>query len=446
MFLRNIQNDLQQWRDERNRKPMVLRGARQVGKTTAVRAFAQRFNQYLYFDLELASDREAFQDFRDIDTLVSALFFLKNKPRNDLNNTLLFIDEIQEMPEVMNILRYFYEQMPQLAVVAAGSLLEILFNPQASFPVGRVTYRVVHPVSFPEFLAATGEDAALQQLQQVPVASFAHPKLLQLFHTYALLGGMPEIIQSYAQTRDLTALTSIYESLIAAYLDDVEKYAAFPSQIHYIRHAIRSVFVEAGHRIKFQRFGQSNYGSREMGEALRTLEKALLVHLVFPQTQATLPLAPDYRKSPRLQVLDTGLMNYALGIRKDIIKTNDLNQVYQGTLIEHLVGQELLAGRSNVLSDLHFWVREKKTSQAEVDFLYLYDQRLIPIEVKSGVSGKLRSLHQFMDVAPHDIAVRFYAGPQSVTAVTTTQGKPYRLLNLPYYLVSQLEKHLDADC
>ena len=125
-----------------------------------------------------------------------------------------------------------------------------------------------------------------------------------------------------------------------------------------------------------------------------------------------------------------------------MLRPKKLDQIYQGTLIEHLVGQELLASRSNVLSDLHFWVREKKTSQAEVDFLYPYDQQLIPIEVKSGAAGKLRSLHQFMDVAPHRTAVRFYSGRLTTSQVETPAGKSYRLLNLPYYLVSQLEEYL----
>jgi len=422
---------------------MVIRGARQVGKTTAIHAFAKEFDQYLYFNLELAEDKELFQGFRDIDTLLQGLFFLKNKKLDKLNQTLLFIDEIQEMPEAMNILRYFYEQVPELAVVAAGSLLEILFNPKANFPVGRVEYRVIRPVSFPEFLEAIGEEAALHQLQQVPINDFAHEKMLRLFHTYALLGGMPEVIQHYALHRDLAALAPIYESLIAAYLDDVEKYAGNTAQIQYIRHAIRSVFKEAGHRIKFQGFGRSDYGSREMGEALRTIEKALLIHLVFPQTHATLPLMPDHRKSPRLQVLDSGLMNFSLGIQKEIFKTENLDQIYQGMLIEHLVGQEILASQSNVLSGLHFWVREKKTSQAEVDFLYPYEQHLIPVEVKSGAEGKLRSLHLFMDMAPHDTAVRFYAGKTMISKASTPDGKTYQLLNLPYYLVSQLKKYLD---
>ena len=358
------------------------------------------------------------------------------------SKTLLFIDEIQEVPEALNILRYFYESAPSIAVIAAGSMLETLFNKNIHFPVGRVEYKVMRPVSFPEFLAAMGETAALEQLQKIPLANFAHSKLLQLFHTYALIGGMPEIVHHYVQHKDLTALAPLYDSLITAYLDDVEKYAGNPSQVLHIRHAIRSSFLMAGKRIKFEGFGNSNYRSREMGEALRALEKALLLHLVYPTTGAALPLLPDIKKSPKLQVLDTGMLTYFAGIQKEIISTTDLNNIYQGTIIEHLVGQEMLAFQYLSLSSLHFWVREKKDSSAEVDYLFLFDGKLIPIEVKSGAEGRLKSLHIFMDIAPHTMAVRFYAGELAITTATSVNGKKYKLLNLPYYLVAELENYL----
>jgi hypothetical protein len=209
-----------------------------------------------------------------------------------------------------------------------------------------------------------------------------------------------------------------------------------------IRHAIRSSFAQAGKRIKFQGFGNSSYGSREMGEALRALQKALLLYIVYPETGYTLPVLPDLKKSPRLHVLDTGLMNYFAGIQKEILRTDDLSKVYQGSMIEHLVGQELLALQHHSLSALHFWVREKKTSVAEVDYLFPFEGKLIPVEVKSGSEGRLRSLHLFIDAAPHNIAVRFYAGEVSVTKATTPGGKQFNLLNLPYYAVSQIEKYL----
>lgn len=442
MFYRNIIVELDQWAANPNRKPLVIRGAIQVGKTTVVNYFAQKFEQYIYLNLELAEDRQPFEQFTTIETLLQTLFFLRNKTLDKKNKTLLFIDEIQEVPEAINILRYFYEQEPELAVIAAGSMLETLFDKSVSFPVGRVEYKVLRPVSFPEFLAAMGETAALAQLEKNPIDSFAHTKLLTLFHTYALIGGMPEIVNHYSQHKDLTALSTIYDSLITSYIDDAEKYASNSSQLQMIRHAIKASFAQAGKRIKYQGFGNSNYGSREMGEVLRTLQKALLLSLVYPDTGYTLPLLPDLKKSPRLQVLDTGLMNYFVGIQKEIIGTSDLNSVYQGTMIEHLVGQELLATQYNALSSLHFWVREKKTSMAEVDYLYLYDSKLIPIEVKSGTEGKLKSLHLFMEETNHSMAVRFYAGALCITKSTTPKGKEYQLLNLPYYLGSQVEKYL----
>ncbi len=339
------------------------------------------------------------------------------------NNTLLFIDEIQEVPEALNILRYFYETEPGIAVIAAGSLLETLFNKNISFPVGRVKYKLLRPVSFPEFLEAMGEKEALQYLEEIPAPAFTHNKLLALFHTYALIGGMPEVIANYSLYKDLNALSTIYDSLITAYIDDVEKYTTSASQVQHIRHAMRASFSQAGKRIKFEGFGNSPYRSRDMGEALRTLEKALLIQLVYPCTEAQLPLLPDHKKSPRLQVLDTGMLNYFVGIQREILGTPDLNKVYQGTLIEHLVGQELLATQFNALSGLNFWVREKKESTAEMDYLWTFESKLIPIEVKSGTEGKLKSLHLYMDIAPHTMAVRFYAGNISITQASPRQEK-----------------------
>jgi len=443
MFERSIIVKLTEWRARSNRKPLIIRGARQVGKTTVVKQFAGDFEQFIYLNLELPEDRKPFENFINFDTLLQSLFFLRNLSLKKRDKTLIFIDEIQEVPEALHQLRYFYEDAPDLAVIAAGSMLESLFKPDISFPVGRIEYLVIHPVSFPEFLGAIGETAALEQVKNVPLAAFAKDKLMQLFQRYCLLGGMPEVIQQYASTKDVTSLSTVYESLLLSYLDDVEKYATNNSQTDYIRHAIRASFAEAGKRIKFQGFGRSSYKSREMGEALRTIEKALLIHLVFPQTSAVLPLQPDLNKSPRLHVLDTGMLNYFVGLQKEILGTEDLSSVYQGTMIEHITGQELLASQYSALHGIQFWVREKNASSAELDYIYVYDGKLIPLEVKSGPTGKLRSLHQFMDMAPHNMAVRFYAGDLSISTVTTPEQKEFYLLNLPYFLVSQLEKYLD---
>ncbi len=442
MFKRMATEVLNKWATQFNRKPLVIRGARQVGKTTLVNQFAESFVQYLYLNLELPEDRAPFEAFSTVETLLQTIFFLKNQSVQTKHKTLLFIDEIQEVPEALNILRYLYEQEPDLAVIAAGSMLESLFDKDIHFPVGRVSFLVLRPVSFPEFLMALGEEAALEQILHLPLNNFAHDKLLKLFHTYALIGGMPEVVAQYAAHGDLTSLAPLFDGLITSYLDDVEKYATNDSQVLHISHVIRSSFASAGKRIQFAGFGNSAYRSREMSEALRIAEKALLLYLVYPITGATLPVIPDLKKSPRLQILDTGMLNYFVGLQKDILGTNDLSSIYQGTLIEHLTGQELLAFQYDALSSLSFWVREKPTSSAEVDFIFLFDGKLIPIETKSGAEGRLRSLHLFMDLAPHTMAIRFYAGQLKITDAITPSGKKYKLLNLPYYLVSQLDKYL----
>ena len=442
MFKRQLLLELENWRQSEPRKPLVIRGARQVGKTTLVNQFATQYEQYIYLNLELSEDKEPFENFTSIEHLINTIFFLKSKTLAKKNTTLIFIDEIQEVPKALNTLRYFYELAPDISVIAAGSMLETLFDKHISFPIGRVEYKVIRPVSFPEFLSAMGETAALEQLTQVPFATFAHTKLMRLFHTYALIGGMPEIVQHYATHKDLVRLGPMYDSLIIGYMDDVGKYAKSRAQILHLRHCIQSSFAQAGKRIKFEGFGNAAYKSREMGESLRTLEKALLLQLIYPCTTATLPLVPDIKKSPRLQILDSGLLNYFVGIQKEIIGTDDLNKIYQGTLIEHLIGQEILAFQYNALSALHFWVREKKESTAEVDYLFPYDGLIIPIEVKSGKEGTLKSLHSYMDLAPHDMAIQFYAGALNITNAITKNGKQYQILNLPYFLGSQIEKYI----
>lgn len=442
MVRRNIIHSLEEWALKKSRKPLVLRGARQVGKTTVVHDFARQFEQYIYLNLELIEDRSPFLEFSTMDTLVERIFFTKNKLYSNKEKTLLFIDEIQEAPEAIQLLRYFYEQYPEIYVIAAGSLLETYFDNKNSFPVGRVEYMKLRPFSFSEFLTALNEHAALKYLNTIPCKDFAHTKLLQFFQTYAIIGGMPEIVNEYATHKDLTALKNVYESLIVSYMDDVEKYAKNNTQLHIIRHAIKATLLEAGSRIKFHQFGHSNYGSREMSEALRTLEKAMLIQLIYPTTHTKLPILLDQKKSPRLHVLDTGLMNYFVGIQKEIISTTDLHAVYEGHMIEHLVGQELIANEYSALSGLHFWTREKKTSQAEVDYLIVHESKIIPIEVKSGSEGSLKSLHLYMQETNHNLAVRIYGGKLSISTVTTPLGKQFYLLNLPYYLTSKLNDYL----
>ena len=442
MFPRKISHELLEWKKSSNRKPLVLRGARQVGKTTVVNLISAEFEQYIYLNLERNEDKEAFKNKKSIREIVDSIFFIKNKSQQ-VQKTLIFIDEIQEVPEALASLRYFYEDYPKLYIIAAGSLLETVYNNSISFPVGRVEYKILRPFSFLEFLWAMGETQAAKQYEKVPVALFAHEKLLQLFHTYTLIGGMPEVVKQYVEKHDLSSLKSVYESLLLSYIDDVEKYARNATQTQIMRHAIRTCFSEAGSRIKFHGFGASSYASREMGEALRTLEKARLIHLIYPTIQTALPYLPDIKKSPRLMLLDTGLLNYFAGIQKEVFGSPDLNDVYQGRVVEHIVGQEILANNTNLLSSLLFWVREKTNSFAELDFLFLKEGLAIPVEVKSGKVGKLKSLHQYVEISGVRLAIRLYAGQFQIDTLNTSNGTPFTLLNIPYYLAGNLDKYIE---
>jgi predicted AAA+ superfamily ATPase len=254
---------------------------------------------------------------------------------------------------------------------------------------------------------------------------------------------MPEIIQRYSDQKDIISLNSVFDSLIVSYLDDVEKYARNNSMANVIRHAVSHSFYEAGNRIKFQGFGNSNYKSREMGEALKVLEKAMLIYLLYPSSAVKPPLVPNIKKSPKLQVLDTGILNYFGGFQKELFGTNDIDSVYQGKIAEHIVGQELLACQTSPLYKLHFWSREKKQSNAEIDFLIQYEDLIVPVEVKSGATGRLRSLHQFIDRTPHKYAVRIYSGQMEINRIKTLTGKDFTLLNLPFYLAGSIPEYLE---
>ncbi len=442
MFNRDILKKLSSWREKSDRKPLILRGARQVGKTTAINLFSEQFEQYLYLNLEIKAERNIFEHDHCIEDLLQAIFFHKNQVRSN-GSILIFIDEIQNSPSAVSYLRYFYEEFPDLYVIAVGSLLETLIDAHISFPVGRVEYLVMKPLSFKEFLNALSEKSSLDILNRnIPVPDFAHDKLMKLFNIYAVIGGMPEIVQNYSDRKDIIALNSIFDSLIVSYLDDVEKYARNHTMANVIRHAISNAFYEAGGRIKFQGFGNSNYKSREMGEALRVLEKAMLIYLLYPSSSVAPPLRSNTKKSPRLQVLDTGMLNYFGGFQKDMFGAHDIDSVYQGKIAEHIVGQELLASETSPLFRLQFWNREKKQSNAEVDFLIQYGGLLIPVEVKSATTGRLRSLHQFIDRAPHEYAVRIYSGKLEINQIKTVNGKECLLLNLPFYLAGSIMEYL----
>lgn len=442
MLVRRIIDDLRAWRGRNDRKPLVLRGARQVGKTTAVDLFGAEFRQYVSLNLDHPGDREIFDRELPLARTLEAIFFLKNADPAEAS-TLLFLDEIQNSPHAVQLLRYFAEERADLPVVAAGSLLEAALDRyRISFPVGRVEFLYVYPLTFAEY-AAAAPDRLQDAIATVPCPDYALAPLRRLFRDYVLIGGMPEIAASYLRHRDLGRLPRLYEGLLVSYADDAAKYARGATQLGHLRHVIETAPLQAGERISFQGFGSSNFRSREMADALRTLERAMLLFLLFPTTAVHPPPLPDLRKSPRLLYLDTGLVNYRAGLQTGFLSVTDLGALYRGRLAEHVVGQEMLAADRRTHAKPRFWVRQKAGATAEVDYLHQYRDRLVPVEVKSGSSGALRSLHQFMQRADHDLAVRLWDGDIDLHAAKTPEGRRFRLLNLPYFLVHQLDAYLD---
>ncbi|MDR1171007.1 MAG: AAA family ATPase [Bacteroidales bacterium] len=440
MFERYAIAELKQWAATSNRKPLILRGSRQVGKTTLVDSFSKDFENYLYLNFEKNPSAMAlFEKEQEITDLMAEIFLFCNK-ENRQGKTLLFIDEIQNSKTAITGLRYFYEaKLPDLYVITAGSLLETMLNKKISFPVGRVEYLAVRPCVFGEFLRAVGETHLEKALLNQKIPEALHAKTMNLFNTFTLIGGMPEIVADYAANKNLVGLNRIYESLLTSYRDDVEKYARNDTMSQSIRYILQFGWKFAAERIVLGGFAGSSYKSREMGEAFRTLEKTFVLEICYPTTDMLAPISKDLKRSPKLLWLDCGLVNYAAGVQKEVFGAKDILGAWRGKIAEQIVAQELLALDSRVSSQRNFWVRNKKNSDAEIDFVLQFDGKVIPVEVKSGHNAHLRSLHLFMDECPHDIAVRVWSQPFSVDEAATQSGKKFRLINLPFYYAGQLE-------
>ena len=442
---RNTLNKLRAWRFSETRKPLVLRGARQVGKTTLVKEFAKEYDIFLHLNLEKEDDCALFEANNDVNLLIQAIFMHKRQQQRN-GSTLLFIDEIQNSRRAVAMLRYFYEEANHIHVIAAGSLLETVMDlRKISFPVGRVEFMALRPCSFTEFQNGTGDDFDAENVCNLNVIPAIHERVMRQFREYTLVGGMPAAIVQYAKKRDVLSVSSIYTSLLQTYKDDVEKYSSSTALIKVIRTILEVGWTQAAEAIVFEGFANTHYRSREISEAFQTLSKAMLMELVYPTGEVQSPVLPNQRRKPKLLWLDTGLVNFAVGLQQDVFSTPDINDVWRGRIAEHIVGQELIALNDNILAKRSYWRNDKHGSDAEVDFLYPFQGLQIPIEVKSGHNARLRSLHQFMDATNHGLAIRFWSKPYSVDDVTTPNGKHFRLVNVPFYYAGQVELILEKE-
>jgi predicted AAA+ superfamily ATPase len=444
MINRTLSNFLHRWKNSPSRLPLILRGARQVGKTTLIHDFSKNYDQYLYFNLERNEDAKLFSNRQSITNLVSLIFLSKNIKNAKDKSTLIFIDEVQEVPYVIEQLRYFYEEFPELHIIVTGSLLDFALQKIERVPVGRVEYAEMHPLSFREYLDACDKTAILDKLDnEMPLSNDYLSLIMVMFNEYAMVGGMPMIVKNYIEEKSLVRLKELYNGISEAYKTDVSKYAKSPNEANIIRQIIDTVPLLVDERINMAKFGALAFKSIDIRNGLIALEQARLLELVYPTSNTSPPIIGDSRKRPRLHYLDVGLLNYQLGLHHEYLIVTDLNHIAKGALIQQIVNQEIKAQNYLNSTSKGFWARDEKGTSSEVDLLYSFRNHLIPIEVKSGATGTLRSLHEFMDRCYHIYAIRIYSGELRIDTVKTRTGKSYKLLNLPYFLSGWIEQYLN---
>ncbi|MFA5817276.1 MAG: AAA family ATPase [Bacteroidales bacterium] len=392
---RLITKNLISWQNQMNRKPLIIRGARQVGKSWSIIDFGKSgfSGQVHVVDLEKHPDwHRVFEPNLDAKRILEELEILLNT-RIVPGNDLLFFDEIQECPQALMALRYFYEQVPGLHIIAAGSLLEFALQ-DISFPVGRVQMMNMYPMNFAEFLWATNQPMLAEIIlnQAKPQPEAIHTRLIEELRKYFFIGGMPECVKTYVDSGSITAVFEIQADLIHAFRQDFSKYAPY-SDKRCLNNVLTAVATKVGQQTKYAHLAEG-FSNPTIKKSYDLLCSARVFYKISAASGSGLPFgATASEKKFKTLVIDIGLMRYLNKLPPDVQEVSDnLLSLYRGSMAEQFVGQELLSAGQ----DLYYWSREAKSSIAEVDYLIDKNRKIYPIEVKSGPSGKLRSLHLFL--------------------------------------------------
>jgi predicted AAA+ superfamily ATPase len=420
--------ELLAWKSSSTRKPLILRGARQVGKTYIVRELGRRFKHFVEINFEASPSAKAiFAKQLEPEQLIRDLSLLIEQPIIP-GETLLFLDEIQETPAAINALRYFYEKLPNLHVISAGSLLEFALE-QVGIPVGRVEFLYMYPMSFIEFVATCSTPSLLKQLTQRPFEPFSpiiHEKMLTLLGYYTAVGGMPEAIRRWKDTQDLTIVQNTHRQLAEAFIDDFEKYAK-KTELKYIALLFKRIPQLLGERFVYKNISDS-YRKRELEPCFDLLEKAGVAHRIYASSGQGLPLGAEAALNIfKPLFLDIALAQTILGISlKEWILNANQALINKGNIIEAMIGQELLAlADPRFKQQLYYWQRMERSSNAEVDYLVQSQQNIIPVEVKSGKIGHLKSMHQFLEKYPQT--------PYGIRLSSDTYHQYNKIMTYPLY-------------
>ncbi|MDD6002040.1 MAG: AAA family ATPase [Bacteroidales bacterium] len=455
-YNRLIDKYLTEWAESKSRKPLLLRGARQVGKSTAVKNLGKKFAHYVEINLEKQpSFKQLFEGDLDVNRIVPQIAAMAGKPVVP-GKTLLFIDEIQSSQNAIMSLRFFKEDMPELHVVAAGSLLEFALQELPTFGVGRIHSMFMYPMTFDEFLSANGEQLLINERNKSsvtnPLSDPLYTKLTDLFRTYLLTGGMPEAVGKWVETHDYLACQQILDDIIITCEDDFAKYKKKADPV-LLRQTLRSAAVQVTQKFVYAQVG----GGFQTNEVKKALEMLVLAGILIPVVHTSangLPLGSESDRSySKMLVLDSGLMlrllNMTTGDISELtarILTDDVsNLVNKGSVAEMVAGLELLRYRTpNIRHELYYWQRQAKNSLAEIDYLTSYKSMVLPIEVKAGTRGGMKSLWQFMREKKLTTAIRCSLENFGEFSYTDPETGDVRNVGIcPLFAVSQLERVME---
>jgi len=446
---RNALETLSRWKDKPNRKPLVIRGARQVGKSYLVRDFAETTGlDLLEINFELnPEDLQCFLS-KHPEQIIS-LLELKQSRNIIPGKTLLFLDEIQAAPEVLASLRYFYELTPDLHVIAAGSLLEFVLEDHSfSMPVGRIEYLHLGPMTFKEFLAGLDKKQLVTFIEtyrlseEIPLV--VHGELIRLFRLYLAIGGMPGVINAYRKAKSLLEVDAEKQSILLTYRDDFSKYGHRVDRVR-LQKVFQKLPLLVGQKLKYVHLDKDDK-SVELKKSLHLLELARIYYPVFHSSANGIPLrAQSNEKFQKPLFLDVGLLMSACGMNYAQIEAiDDVELINSGPVCEQFIGQHLLYRNPDFQEpELFYWCREKRQASAEIDYLINSANTLIPVEVKAGKTGTLKSLQVFIQEKGLNLGVRFNTDlPSFLTvplALPNATGE-FRLLSLPMYMVEEINR------
>jgi len=401
---RNIDKNLKKWAASIERRPLVLRGARQVGKSASINNLGQSFSTYVIANFESTPDLfPIFDQSLDPVSIIRQIEVILGE-RIVPGETLLFFDEIQECPRALTSLRYFKEKMPELHLIAAGSLLEFVLG-KVSFPVGRVDYEYLFPMSFREFLVGTEREVLAENIPKfdpnLPLdvrPGTIGKELNRVLKEYLIVGGMPEAVSVYAKTKSYLSVAEVHDRLIRGYLDDIPKYVKSELQIRNVSKVFAQLASNCGKQVTFSKLFDDD--SKRNKNSVFLLEQAMLIHLAKATSPEGLPLGVNCSEKIFKPIfIDIGLAQRMSGRDiKEIALADDIVASLKGQVAEQFVGQQMLAeSKGSEMGKLYYWRRAEKSSTAEVDFLVSRGGKVIPVEVKSGSSGRLKSLHLVME-------------------------------------------------